>query len=255
MPQLKLHDFKRLDTLIKNWLTWQNTFSYSLELVRPIYGGLTNHNFLLKCGDNKFVARLNNPHSSNLGIDRQTEISILNCLKHTGLTSEVIYWHQPTDITLFKYIDGRSWNQSDLRKHSNTLADAMNAYQQVTCDVPHIQYDEYLKKYWQILEQKQPSITQKLKTEWNNFSKRVRAFSKQNWERKLTHHDLTASNIIETDDGIKIIDWEYASLGHPAIDAIYAGLPEHYVAYPEDEIHFLREMINWMDQLWRYINK
>jgi thiamine kinase-like enzyme len=34
----------------------------------------------------------------------------------------------------------------------------------------------------------------------------------------LCHNDLVAGNIIETSDGLKLIDWEYAGLGDPWFD-------------------------------------
>jgi len=41
------------------------------------------------------------------------------------------------------------------------------------------------------------------------------------WTPVLCHHDLIPENILETDDGLVLLDWEYASLGHPDFDQRY----------------------------------
>ena len=40
------------------------------------------------------------------------------------------------------------------------------------------------------------------------------------WEPVISHHDLILENIIWSNQGMFLIDWEYAHLGHPLIDHV-----------------------------------
>lgn len=79
----------------------------------------------------------------------------------------------------------------------------------------------------------------------------------------LIHQDIHADNLVITDQGILLIDWEYTTLGNPWIDAVAldrmltlntsekkqleSHLPDTPFHYPWDEMHrWLAEL----DQLW-----
>jgi thiamine kinase-like enzyme len=46
----------------------------------------------------------------------------------------------------------------------------------------------------------------------------ARVVDNSDWQPVICHHDLIAENIIENHNGVFIIDWEYAALGHPGLD-------------------------------------
>ena len=38
------------------------------------------------------------------------------------------------------------------------------------------------------------------------------------WKARLCHHDLVLQNMLQLDDGVRLIDWEYAGRGDPFLD-------------------------------------
>ena len=71
-------------------------------------------------------------------------------------------------------------------------------------------------------------------------------FQKSDWSSSLTHHDLE-TNILESSNGYKIIDWEYASNGHYSFDRHSLGLM--------NDNKMLNELIKFMNYFWSLINK
>ena len=71
-------------------------------------------------------------------------------------------------------------------------------------------------------------------------------FQKSDWSSSLTHHDLE-TNILESSNGYKIIDWEYASNGHYSFDRHSLGLM--------NDNKMLNELIKFMNYFWSLIRK
>ena len=65
----------------------------------------------------------------------------------------------------------------------------------------------------------------------------------QDWSPVLCHHDLIPENIIQGANGLFIIDWEYASLGHPQFDYLR-------ILNDEKTANILQIFQVIMDQLW-----
>ncbi len=251
MKQLRIHDFKRLNATLQDWKNWRIESTRPPEVIKPIYGELSCHNFLIKCGTHKIVARLNNPLSTQLGICRNTEIKILKAIKNKKIGNEFIYWFQPGDVSLFKYVEGDAWTEKELRNNFSLLENVVRQYQSTDIELPHIRYDQYLSSSWLRLAKKHPETCQNMSLEWKRFYSRLVSFCRKNQELTLCHHNLIAKHIIQSEQGIKIINWEHAGLGHPALDFIYVGIePEN--KYQDTE--FIREIIRWMNTLWRYLN-
>ena len=76
------------------------------------------------------------------------------------------------------------------------------------------------------------------------------------WTPVICHHDLVAENIIITESGPILLDWEYAALGHPALDAVrlfkndlcFVGK-----SYDSEIIQQLAILQQGMDDLWSLV--
>ena len=83
-------------------------------------------------------------------------------------------------------------------------------------------------------------------TSVEKFLVNLENFQKSDWSSSLTHHDLE-TNILESSNGYKIIDWEYASNGHYSFDRHSLGLM--------NDNKMLNELIKFMNYFWSLINK
>ena len=79
----------------------------------------------------------------------------------------------------------------------------------------------------------------------------ARNIDNQDWSPVLCHHDLIPENIIQSAKGLFIIDWEYASLGHPKFDFLrifsHVEASEKLTSNSSKQLHAFQVV---MDQLW-----
>jgi len=233
------------EKILENWENWSSGLLNQPIQLSKLGSGLTNQSYLLESNLGKLVLRINNPDSENLGINRQREALILEQLDKIAeikIGPEVVYQDLNHQYLVYRFIDGRIWTKKDVFKSDNQkrLKQIIDRYQKINLPISPRNYKKYLLDYWQQLEV-QGAIDDKIQEQFSAFISKLK---QQSWTPKLSHHDLTPENIIETQKGLRIIDWEYAHLGHPDLDGSSIGINENTLA---------SELIYWMDQLWKFV--
>jgi aminoglycoside phosphotransferase (APT) family kinase protein len=95
-----------------------------------------------------------------------------------------------------------------------SLSDALGIVQSIEMtDSSPRNYLDYCRRY---LDQLSDKVVSPLVVE--QIEEAARAVDDEGWEPVICHHDMVPENIIVNDDGLFIIDWEYAALGHPGLD-------------------------------------
>jgi thiamine kinase len=225
--------------ILKNWRQWQAPFQSEPQIVEQLEGGLTNTNYLIESGCERAVLRLNNPDAYKLGVDRQTEITILKQLQSTDLVPRVYY--ADSSILVSEYIDGcaiaagKTLN-STIKQQIQLALDVIQ--KQDFTDLKVRSYEAYCRGYTSQLSASclSASIKQKI-------FQIAQQIDTQDWSPVLCHHDLIPENIIQGANGLFIIDWEYASLGHPQFDYLR-------ILNDEKTANILQFFQAIMDQLW-----
>ena len=177
-------------------------------------GGLTNTSYLIEAGSKRAVLRINNPQASQLGINRNTEITILKKIAPTGIAPN--YYFANSQYLVSEYIDGQSIDVDSISQSANRqqIFQAIEAIQ--ATKFPNLKRFNYKKDCQTLCSQivgeylGQPVVQQIL-----DLAQRI---DSADWQPVLCHHDLIPENIIHNQQGISIIDWEYAGLGHPQFD-------------------------------------
>lgn len=213
-----------------------------------VKGGLTNRSYVLHINDRQYRLRLNTPLASSLGIDRAREVKIVDAVQALGLSPAHLFSGDDYRYSLFEYIPGRTWSAADFRNpiQRARLEKLIERFQSVSLDIAPRDYLAYLDDYWQQIHEH--NVLNHSDTErYLEFRVQLELRTKT-WPRfVLSHHDLIPENIIENEDGLHIIDWEYASLGHPKLDQrgidLIAGSPQHT---PDS----LDQLIHWLNTLW-----
>ena len=207
--------------------------------------GKTNESYLLEFKKFKLVLRLNNKNSLNLGINRQNEILILKSLDKKNIVPNLVYIDNTYEFIIYEYIEGieLDFNKTDSKDRRDLLS-LIESYQDIKIDLPKFNYFNHVNLYWKkIKEIKYISDSRENKME--TFLANLSDFQKSNWPTLLTHHDLE-TNILVTDSGYKIIDWEYAGNGFHDFDRYSMGLIE--------ENEMIDDLIMVMNELWADIN-
>jgi thiamine kinase len=181
--------------------------------------GVVNETWRLFTDAGSFVLRQDTPMVKTLGLDRHSEIDVLEIAAKSGLGPTVIWADPDAGLLLTEYIEGVAWSEVDLDSHQNLIriAKRLNYLHRIPTDLQTLKavcFSNYAIRYAQQLatseaEQLADEIIA-LDEEWCSDSSR----------HVLCHNDLVCSNIIDVqpDGELMLIDWEYAGCGEPYFD-------------------------------------
>ncbi len=234
---------QRLNNALECWKEWNLPLTEKPMVIQPLKGGLTNQLYLINNNKNHLVLRLNNPNSKQLGINRLHEKAILNALEPLQIAPRLLHTDSHLNFSVFEYIMGQTHPSQPMASATQQkIARAITRIQSITgLALPRFDYYSHLLTYWSQLTSDQQST---ISNQWKPFLQRLREFQQSDWTPVLSHHDINPNNVLLLSDGrIKIIDWEYAGMGHPDIDP--------YVATGAcSDNPFIPEMVQWMERLW-----
>jgi len=216
-------------------------------VVRFLSEGETNQSYLIEVSGEHYVLRLDRPEGNHLGIDREREFLIWEAVAKAGIAPAITYKNDALCFVVYRYQAGRQWTSTDF-KHSSQLErlkQLIDRYQTIELDLAPRNYHRYLLDYWSQITEAGLADSRLIQA-WKQFLPVLTQFQASDWQPCLSHHDLIPENIIETENGLVILDWEYAALGHPDLDWNYVTGEQH------SEI---AQVIHWMDHLWTLLNK
>ncbi|MCT2530607.1 phosphotransferase family protein [SAR92 clade bacterium H921] len=240
-----------LKQTLANWPQWIINTEQQLtdppKLIRELTGGKTNDTFLVASGDFKAVVRVNSPVGASLGIDREREAQILRLLAPSGIIPKTFYC--TNDVLVSEYIEGQHPTAMALKNPSTmeAVCSALRAIQRVPMPngVPR-NYLQYCRGYLDQLTD--DCVAPELRKEIEIAAKAVDIGQ---WHPVICHHDLVPQNIILNTDGARIIDWEYAALGHPELDFLRLyGLDYTKTNSQKGVLEPLFKVQQAMDKLW-----
>lgn len=255
-----------LTEALNTWSQWQVEQPCTPVYLRELTSGLTNKSHLVRMGVRYYVIRLNEQGHCALAINRLHEQRIIEKLSFYNLCPNIVYPEIHTvecdqPFTVFEYVDGRTWDKHDFVDAGNQqrLLQAIVTYQQLAVDIPEFDYLRCLYNYWEAIEQLDIKVDANVVAAYAVFCQRLDVFLKSSYTPVLSHHDLVPDNIIETQQGLVILDWEYAGIGHPDFDSIYikrymAGLADTQALTTNildiDHKSPMEQLIIWINYLW-----
>lgn len=213
---------------LNEWRQWQAPFRAQPKIIEQLEGGLTNTNFLIESSCQRAVLRINNPEADKLGVNRQTEITVLKKLQSSGLVPELYFAH--SNYLVSEYIDGVVLDDDKASDPGvkKQIEQAIEVIQkQHFTDLAVRNYEAYLREY---CNQISPNYLDE--TTRHSLLQIARDIDAQDWQPVLCHHDLIPENIIMGARGLIFIDWEYASLGHPQFDYLRLINSHHIMDIP-----------------------
>jgi thiamine kinase len=236
----------RVEELLELTLSdWQSWSASKPVVVGTLQGGRTNNSFLIEAGSLQAVLRINAENSQCLGIDRRREADILSLLQPVGCIPKIYLMND--QVLVSEFIIGHQWTDDYLKSTGNLekITQLLNKIQAISLpeNSQRRRYVDYCQHYIQQLpESRQASETSVIK-ELISVAEQV---DQGGWVPVISHHDLVPENLIETEQGLFILDWEYAAYGHPAIDLVRL----YGEGYSHPDAENLLILQQGIDELW-----
>jgi len=239
----------RVEILLEQTLSgWQSWSASKPVVIEPLEGGRTNHSFLVEAGSQQVVVRINAENGQSLGIDRQREADILSLLQPVGCVPEIRFMND--QVLISEFIAGHQWTGDHLKSTDNfeKITQLLNKIQAIPLpeNSQRRSYVDYCQHYIQQLPESRQASEKSIIKELICVAEQV---DQSSWAPVISHHDLVPENLIETEQGVFLLDWEYAAYGHPAIDFVrlYGGDYSHPIT---GQVLLLQQGV---DELWSLV--
>ena len=236
--------FKRVESLN----CWENTIH-----CEPLEGGITNRNFLVEHGNEKFFVRLGVDIPEH-GVYRFNELAASRAAHKCGISPEVVY--AETGAMVLRFINGKTLEPENLRDISilkKVVSLLKTCHQQMPLYLPGSSLIfwvfQVIRGYVNTLKENKSRMIQKLSR-----------FLEINHELEKTvgtidlfygHNDLLSGNFIEDNNRLWLVDWDYAGFNSPLFDLANLASNNEFAECLERElleIYFENEI---SDDLWK----
>ncbi|EID0695309.1 thiamine kinase [Vibrio parahaemolyticus] len=208
------------------WFSWQQAkqldpslnaldgfFSEPPVKVQTVTGGLTNRCWRLESSQGlAYVWRPTSNVCKAFSISRHNEYQVLHAIEPLNLGPKPIFVHEQG--LLVEWIDGITLTKDGIElEELLPIAATIHQYHSSSIPVVPFSYISRIDHYWLELEGKYVgSEFETLYKQWRSEP------SVEQIPLALCHFDLGCYNLVRGDQGVKVIDWEYASLADPRLD-------------------------------------
>jgi thiamine kinase-like enzyme len=212
-----MHDIALAETLqrIRDLPVWRGDVA-----PEPLPGGLSNRNFLVRDGADRYVVRLVDGDVPEHGIVRDREIAVSRAAHAAGFAPEVI--SADINILVLRFIAGRTLTAEDVRAPKMVARIAallrrchreieVHLYGPAPCFLVFHAVRDYLAQ----LERSGMAAASV-----DRLRRIAGALERETGpiQPALTHNDLMPGNLIDDGERLWLIDWEYGGYGAPLFD-------------------------------------
>ena len=230
-----------------------------VEAIEPLGGGITNRNFTVRVGGERFVLRIGGNDTELLGIDRNAEHAASLAAAALGVGPEVVCFLEPEGYLVTRFLEG------EVGQVTAPEAAALLRRFHGGPPIPG-RFDAFRVVEAYAATAAGAGVSLPLRyTAAKAIADRIEA-RRGTYAPRPCHNDLLAANFIHG-ERLWIVDWEYAGMGDPAFDlanfAVNNGLDELddralLDAYGggEARIHLLmRYMSDFREAMWGVVQQ
>jgi thiamine kinase-like enzyme len=239
--------------------------------IEPLGGGITNRNFLVDVGGERFVLRIGGKDTALLGIDRRAEYEASRVAAELGVGPEVIDFLEPEGYLVTRYIEGRPVTHAEINR-PETLKAIARTLRHIH-DGPPIpgRFDAF--RVVEAYSSTAAAHGVRVPAEYGEALEISRTIESRRGGQpeRPCHNDLLNANLIDDGERIRIVDWEYAGMGDVYFDLAnfsinhelgedeWAPLLEGYFGALRDEdvraLRLMRFMSDFREAMWGVVQQ
>ena len=186
-----------------------------------LMGGMSNYTYVIKVKDTPYTFRIPGKNADRF-VDRHIERHHLALIEPLGLNNETVYLNEESGIKIAHYIEGTPLHEKNPLEYLNEAKEVLKKVHDSGLKSPYAyapferlaRYESYVKDYNHTHHPRYESYKAVLVTH--------RAFLER-FEKVLTHGDAQVSNFVVTDEGLRLMDWEFTGMNDPFYDIACFG--------------------------------
>ncbi|MEM7023306.1 MAG: choline/ethanolamine kinase family protein [Pseudomonadota bacterium] len=220
---------------------------------RPIGGGISNHNFVVEDGGQKFVVRIGEDVPAH-NVLRRFELAASRAAHAAGVSPEV--WHAEPGAMVFRHIEGRTLSPEDVCDEA-TLERIVALMHRTHRIIPmHFRGPAPVFWVFQVVRDYAAGLAEaghRLVAELPRYLDVAAHLEREVGPVDIVfgHNDLLAANLIDDGSRLWLVDWEYGAFNSPLFDL--GGLASNNELSPALEEQLLARYFGGLasDDLWR----
>ncbi|MFA6503312.1 MAG: choline/ethanolamine kinase family protein [Candidatus Paceibacterota bacterium] len=180
--------------------------------VKKLSGGITNFNYLVQDGREKYVARFAQRQNTLLGLNRKREIYNTNIGFAVGAGPEVVRFFPARNLLIVKYIEGQVFSPAVARApaHIRSIAKLIKKVHEGKKFQGTFNPFKTIRAYIATAQRHKSWLPDNIDELLAELAAVEKALGKLHTTYPC-HLDLVIQNIVGTKKGVRLLDWEYAA--------------------------------------------
>jgi thiamine kinase-like enzyme len=187
----------------------------------PLEGGITNRNYLVVLGGNRYVIRVPGKDTSLLGIDRGAEREANENAASLGVAPRVVAQLEDPPCLVTEFVECQEMAPEDLRdpETMTRVIGSLRTVHDSDAELP-TSFDSFrvVEEYRETAAGRGGEIPAAYDEAHDRAREIEAALSGPEHEPVPCHNDLLAGNFLRGAQRIWIVDWEYAGMGDRYFD-------------------------------------
>jgi thiamine kinase-like enzyme len=184
-------------------------------------GGITNRNYLVALGANRYVIRIPGKDTSLLGIDRGAEREANENAAAIGVAPRVVAQLEDPAALVTEFVECTEMAAEDLRERETMkrIMDSLRKIHDSGAELP-TSFDSFrvVEEYRETAASRGAEIPAAYEQAHGRSREIESVLSGPEHDSVPCHNDLLAGNFLRGSERIWIVDWEYAGMGDRYFD-------------------------------------
>jgi len=188
--------------------------------ITPLSGGLTNENYLVEVGGQRYVMRLPGQSTELLSIDRANEIYNTKAAATTGIGPKVLEHVAGLDVMVLEFIPGPTMSAKTLqsKQMAARMAQSFHRLHAAPRFLQDFNMFRLIETYLGIVDAHEVAIPPDYRDWLPTVAEIERAVSTGALPLAPCHNDLLCENFIDDGTALRIVDYELSGNNDPCFD-------------------------------------
>ncbi|MCI5621087.1 MAG: phosphocholine cytidylyltransferase/choline kinase family protein [Lachnospiraceae bacterium] len=205
-----------------------DTFGVSTEEISKITvlkTGMTNRSFLFTCKGKRYIMRIPGEGTDQM-INRKQEYQVYETIRGEHICDDICYINPETGYKITAFLENARNCDAENREEVAACMKLLRSFHEKKLQVDHT-FDMFEQiDFYEGLWNGEPSVYRDYQETKQHVLELKSYIDRQEKDFCLTHIDANADNFLFCDEGLRLIDWEYAGMQDPHVDiamfAIYS---------------------------------
>lgn len=188
--------------------------------VSDLSGGLTNANYLVRAGDDRYVVRIPGRSTELLAVDRANERHNAEAAATTGVAPPILEYLDDLNVMVLAFVDGQTMSAEALRTRENArrMAESIKRLHTAPRFLHDFDMFRLVEFYLRVCDEHEVRVPEGFRARLPEVAEIERAFAERPMPTVPCHNDLLAENYIDDGRQLWIVDFEYSGNDDPCFE-------------------------------------